>query len=81
MKKVKQLKKWGIYELSTKEQQEYGFSYAVIHPDVMETGLLTASDTDWECESLEAAISWVENYDRPRITMGSFLAKKLNLRG
>lgn len=62
MKKVKSLKNWGIFELSQKEQKEHNFKFAVIHPDTMECGNATASDTDWECETLEDAISWIKNY-------------------
>jgi hypothetical protein len=62
MKKVKQLKRWGIYELSPKEQQEHGFNFAVIHPDVMGSGNVTARDTDMEIDTLEDAINWVMNY-------------------
>ena len=63
MRKVKQLKGWGIYKLSAREESEYGFSHAVIHPDVMGCGGLSPADTDWECDSLAEAISWVENYE------------------
>ena len=62
MKKVKQLNRWGIYELSPKEQKEHGFGFAVIHPDVTGCGLLGPSDTDVEIDTLEDAISWIENY-------------------
>jgi len=62
MRKVKQLKKWGIYELSPKEKAEHGFNFAVIHPDTMGTGLITAKDTDMEMDSLENAIMWINNY-------------------
>lgn len=62
MKKVKQMKKWGIYELSPKERERLGFTHAVIHPDVMGTGHVTAEDSDMECFSLEEAINWVECY-------------------
>lgn len=62
MKKVKQLKKWGIYELSEKERLEHGFNFAVIHPDTMGSCLLSPKDTDMEMESLENAISWINNY-------------------
>lgn len=62
MKKVKQLKNWGIYELSDKEKSEHGFGFAVIHPDTMGCGNVTPSDTDWECETIEEATAWVENY-------------------
>lgn len=36
MKKVKQLKGWGIYQNNRKEIEEYGFSFTVIHPNNME---------------------------------------------
>lgn len=62
MKKVKQLKKWGIYENNAKEREQYGFSFTVIHPDSMGCGLLSPSDSDWECNSLEEAVTWIENY-------------------
>lgn len=64
MRKVKTLKKWGIYELNAKEEKEYGFKYAPIHPDNMEcySGMLEPSDADMECETLEQAIQWVMNY-------------------
>lgn len=64
MRKVKSFKKWGIYELTKKEQEENGFKYAVIHPDIMECPhpYLDPSDTDMECETLEEAINWVKYY-------------------
>lgn len=62
MKKVKQLNNWGIYQLSTREIKEYGFTHAVIHPDVMGSGMITPSDTDWECNSINEAIEWIKNY-------------------
>ena len=63
MRRVKNLKKWGIYALSAREESEYGFKFAVIHPDQMGCGGLSPADTDWECNSLEEAIDWVVNYD------------------
>ena len=63
MRKVKQLLKWGIYELNPKEQSEFGFKFAVIHPDNMGIPGLTPSDSDWECDSMEQAESWIKNYD------------------
>jgi hypothetical protein len=62
MKKVKQLHSWGIYELSEKEKAEHGYNYAVIHPDVMGTGNVTARDTDMPMDTLQQAIEWVVNY-------------------
>ena len=62
MKRVRTLKKWGIYELTEKEQKEYGFSHAVIHPDTMGAGNVTARDSDWECNTLAEAESWIKNY-------------------
>lgn len=63
MRKVKQLRKWGIYELNQREQSKYGFKFAVIHPDNMGAPDLTPSDSDWECDSMEQAESWIQNYD------------------
>ena len=63
MRKVKQIHGWGIYALSSKEESEYGFSFAVIHPDTMGCAGLTPADTDWECDSIEEAIGWVVNYE------------------
>lgn len=62
MKKVRQLNKWGIYELSPRERKMHRFNFAVIHPDVMGCGNVTASDTDIEVDSLEEAVLWVECY-------------------
>lgn len=63
MVKVKSLRKWGIYKLNAKEETEYGFNYAVIHPDNMGCGGLTPSDSDWECDSLTEAENWILNYN------------------
>lgn len=66
MKKVKQYKRWGIYQVTDKEKKEYdcGFNFAVIHPDIMSAPhpWLEPGDTDMECETLEEAISWIDNY-------------------
>ena len=62
MRKVKQMQKWGIFALSDKEKSEYGFNFAVIHPDVMGCGGLSPADTDWECDTLEEAENWILNY-------------------
>lgn len=62
MRKVKQLKGWHICELSTKEKNAYGFTHAVIHPDVVGSGNVTPEDSDWECNSLEEAVEWIRNY-------------------
>jgi hypothetical protein len=62
MRKIKQLKRWGVYQLNEKEVSEYGFAYAVIHPDVMGCGLLSPSDSDIECETLDRAIEWINLY-------------------
>jgi len=63
MKKVMQKRGWGIYILSPKEVKELGFEVAVIHPDVMGTGMVTARDTDMEMSTLAGAIEWVEHYN------------------
>lgn len=65
MKKIKSMKRWAICQLNAKEQAEYGFSFAVIHPENAEylsMGMCTPSDTDIECETLEEAINWIKNY-------------------
>ena len=39
------------------------FEYTVIHPNNMEYAYMcTPDDTDIECNSLEAAESWIKNY-------------------
>ena len=62
MKKVKQLKGWVIYENNDSEKAMYGFEYAVIHPENKGIGLLTPDDSDMECNTLEQAIDWINNY-------------------
>jgi len=62
MRKIKQLKKWGIYELNEKERLEYGFNFAVIHPDNMGIGFLSPRDSDMEMSTLENSIDWINNY-------------------
>lgn len=62
MKRIKQMRGWKIYELTTKEQADYGFTHAVIHPDTMPVGKYEPSDTDMECCSLEEAENWIRNY-------------------
>lgn len=63
MVRLKLLHGWGIYELNAKEQSDFGFVYAVIHPDNMGCGGLTPADSDWECDSLTEAVNWILNYD------------------
>lgn len=56
MKKIKTVKKWGIYQLNEKEQKEYGFIFAVFTPDDMEYPyMLTPSYTDLEFNNLSDA--------------------------
>lgn len=63
MKKVKQLKGWGIYQNTPKEISEYGFAITVLHPDNMEYPYLCSPrDTDMEMETIDQAVSWIENY-------------------
>jgi hypothetical protein len=65
MKKVKQLKGWGIFENNKKEVAEYGFSHTVLHPDNMDYPYMcTPHDSDMECNSLEEAVQWIENYNK-----------------
>lgn len=64
MKRVKQLRGWGIYQNSAREIDEYGFSITVIHPDNLEIAYMCGpSDTDMEFDFIDEAISWIENYD------------------
>lgn len=62
MKKLRQYKRWGIYELNDKEKLEHGFNFAVIHPNNMGCYPIYPSDTDMEIDSMTAAISWIDNY-------------------
>lgn len=65
MKRVKTLKRWGIYQLNEKEIAEYGFTFAPIHPEIMDAykdSGISPEDADWECNTLEEAISWINNY-------------------
>lgn len=63
MKKIRQRKGWGIYALNAREQLEFDFKFAAIHPDMMGVSGLDPSDSDWEFQSEEEAISWIDNYD------------------
>jgi predicted nucleotide-binding protein len=63
MRKVKQLKGWGIFQNNEKEIKEYGFSFTVLHPNNMDYSYLCSpSDSDMDCSSLEEAINWIKNY-------------------
>lgn len=65
MRKVKTLNQWGIYENNPAEITEYGFKYTVLHPDNMEYPYMcNPADSDMEFDTLEAAVSWIENYDK-----------------
>lgn len=65
MKRVCQRKKWLVYELTEKEQQEHEFRYCVIHPD--EVGChpwkYEPSETDIECYSWDDVIAHIDNYE------------------
>lgn len=87
MKKIKMLKKWGIYQLSAKEIAEYGFEFAIITPDTMECPhpYLNPSDSDSEHMTLEAAEYEINHYvpyvapkpARKAKSMSQFLGSKL----
>lgn len=63
MKKVKQLKGWGVYRNNPKEVDEYGFGITVLTPDNMDYSYLCSpADSDMEFDTVEAAVSWIENY-------------------
>lgn len=61
MRRVCQYKKFVIYELTTKEREEYGFNYAPVHPDSFGYGCrITPEDADLECYSLEDAKAHID---------------------
>lgn len=63
MKRIKKLSGWGVFANNEKEVAEYGFSFTVLHPDNMEYSYMCSpSDSDIECETLEAAIYWIKHY-------------------
>lgn len=63
MRKIKTLKKWGIYQNNDKEIKEYGFNITVLHPDNMEYAYMCSpSDSDMEFDTVEAAEHWIKNY-------------------
>lgn len=63
MKRVKAVGAFVIYELNKREQEEYGFAYAPVLKESVEAyGRVCPSDADIECETLELAISWAQNY-------------------
>lgn len=63
MKKIKTVRDFVIYELNKREQDEYGFAYAPVLKESVEAyGKVYPSDADIECETLELAISWAQNY-------------------
>lgn len=66
MKKIKSVRRWGVYQLNAKEVEEYGFKYAPVHPETMEAyeGMLDPSDADWECDTLQQCIDWITNYEK-----------------
>ena len=63
MKRIKAVGAFVIYELNKREQEEYGFAYAPVLKESVEAyGRVCPSDADIECETLELAISWAQNY-------------------
>lgn len=64
MKKIKTLRKWGIYQNNAKEIAEHGFSVTVLHPDSMEYAYMCSpSDSDMEFETVEDAEYWIKHYN------------------
>jgi len=65
MKRIKNLKGWGIYQNNNKEIEEYRFNITVLHPDNMEYAYMCSpSDSDMEFDTVEAAEDWINNYDK-----------------
>lgn len=63
MKRIKAVGDFVIFELNKREQEEYGFAYAPVLKESVEAyGRVCPSDADIECETLELAISWAQNY-------------------
>ena len=63
MKKIKQYRGWGIYQNNEKEVEEYGFTITVLHPENMEIAYAcNPCDSDMELETIEDAVSWINNY-------------------
>jgi len=65
MRKIKQYKKWGIYQITEKEKKNgCSFNIAVIPPDLMECPFphLEPTDTDIELDTVEDAMLWIDNY-------------------
>lgn len=56
-KKIKQLKGWKIYQGTNNNGEEI---FRCFTPDEDRPAI---GYEDWECETLEQAISWIENYD------------------
>jgi len=64
MKKIKTLKKWGIYQNNAKEIIEYGFNISVLTPDNMEYAYMcTPSDSDMEFNDVASAEYWIKHYN------------------
>lgn len=64
MKKVKQVKGFGIYEASEKEQKEQNISkFVVFTPDEMELHDTRMMTPDWDCETLQEAVDFVKSYN------------------
>ena len=64
MKKVKTVKKFVIYELNNKEIAEYGFRYAPVLKEHVDTyGTVTPADADLECGSYASAVAHAMSFD------------------
>jgi len=65
MKKIKSVKQFVIYELTAKEQAEYGFKYAPVLKEHVEAyGRVDPRDVDLECETLESAVTHATSWRR-----------------
>jgi len=64
MKRIKNFRKWGIYQNNSKEIAEHGFSITILHPDNMEQSYMCSpKDSDMEFDKVEDAEYWIVHYN------------------
>jgi len=70
MKFIKNYNGWGIFKNNADEAKEHGFEFTVLTPDKMDCYDYKSKNSHShcpyqsiaKCNSLESALSWVENY-------------------